>query len=283
MSIAGGYYKAVKAAAECDMDCVQLFTKNNNQWRAKPITEEDVRLFQEALEETGIQKPCAHASYLINLASPKDELWEKSIEAFAHELERAEMLGLLGVVLHPGSYVKSTPEEGQNRIVAALDEIHKRLPGLNTQTWLETTAGQGTNLGYQFEELQFLLENVKDNTRLGVCVDTCHIFAAGYPLQKKTEYEATFDKFDDTVGIEWIRGFHLNDSKKEFRSRVDRHEHIGEGFLGLDPFRHLLNDKRFANHPMYLETPKEEGDREMDPVNLKTLRALLKSAPARKK
>ena len=283
MSIAGGYYKAVNAAAECGMDCVQLFTKNNNQWRAKPITDDDVRLFREALKETGIQKPCAHASYLINLASPKDELWEKSIDAFAIELERAEQLGLLGVVLHPGSYVKSTPEEGLNRIVAALDEIHRRVPGLNTQTWLETTAGQGTNLGYQFEELQYLIENVKDNDRLGVCVDTCHIFAAGYPLQKKSEYEETFQKFDDTVGVDWIRGFHLNDSKKEFGSRVDRHEHIGEGYLGLEPFRHLLNDVRFDQHPMYLETPKEEGDREMDPVNLKTLRALMKSTPARKK
>ncbi|MBD3676572.1 MAG: deoxyribonuclease IV [Planctomycetaceae bacterium] len=283
MSIAGGYYKAVEAAAECQMDCVQLFTKNNNQWRAKPITDDDVRLFRESMEETGIQKPCAHASYLINLASPKDELWEKSIDAFAIELERAEMLGLLGVVLHPGSYVKSSPEEGLNRIVAALDEIHRRVPGLSTETWLETTAGQGTNLGYQFEELQFLLENVNENDRLGVCVDTCHIFAAGYPLQEKSDYEATFDKFDETVGIDSIRGFHLNDSKKEFGSRVDRHEHIGEGYLGLEPFRHLLNDKRFREHPMYLETPKEEGDRQMDPVNLKTLRALIKSAPARKK
>lgn len=283
MSIAGGYYKAVNAAAECGMDCVQLFTKNNNQWRAKPMTDDDVRLFREALEETGIQKPCAHASYLINLASPKDELWEKSIDGFTIELERAEQLGLLGVVLHPGSYVKSSPEEGLNRIVTAFDEIHRRVPGLNTQTWLETTAGQGTNLGYQFEELQYLIENVKDNDRLGVCVDTCHIFAAGYPLQKKSEYDETFQKFDDTVGIDWIRGFHLNDSKKEFGSRVDRHEHIGEGYLGLEPFRHLLNDERFDQHPMYLETPKEEGDREMDPVNLKTLRALMKSTPARKK
>jgi len=283
MSIAGGYYKAVEAAAECKMDCVQLFTKNNNQWRAKPITDDDVKLFREALEETGIQRPCAHASYLINLASPKDELWEKSIDAFTIELERAERLGLLGVVLHPGSYVKSSPEEGLNRIVSALDEIHKRVPGLNTETWLETTAGQGTNLGCQFEELQFLLENVSENDRLGICVDTCHIFAAGYSLQKKSEYQETFEKFDKTIGLDWIRGFHLNDSKKEFGSRVDRHEHIGEGFLGLEPFRHLLNDKRFAEHPMYLETPKERDDQQMDPVNLKTLRALLKPAPARKK
>ncbi|MDB4638039.1 MAG: deoxyribonuclease IV [Planctomycetaceae bacterium] len=283
MSIAGGYYKAVEAAAKFDMDCVQIFTKNNNQWRAKPIVDEDVRLFREAMDETGIQKPCAHASYLINLASPKDELWEKSIESFVIELKRAEQFGLLGVVLHPGSYVSSSPEEGLARIVAALDEIHRRAPGLTTQTWLETTAGQGTNLGYQFEELQYLLENVNDAERLGVCLDTCHIFAAGYAMGTKAEYEATFKKLDSTIGLDHLKGFHLNDSKKEFGSRVDRHEHIGEGFLGLEPFRHLLNDKRFTNHPMYMETPKEQEDREMDPVNLKTLRALLKSAPARKK
>lgn len=283
MSIAGGYYKAVEAAAQCEMDCVQLFTKNNNQWRAKPISDEDVRLFRDALDETGIQKPCSHSSYLINLASPKDDLWEKSIDGFTIELERAEALGLLGVVVHPGSYVSSSPEEGLRHIVDGLDEVHKRLPGLNVETWLETTAGQGTNLGYQFEELQFLLENVKQTERLGVCVDTCHIFAAGYPIQSKSDYEATFQQLDETVGLDRVRAFHLNDSKKEFGSRVDRHEHIGEGYLGLEPFRHLLNDGRFAEHPMYLETPKQEGETEMDPVNVQTLRALIKSRPARKK
>jgi deoxyribonuclease-4 len=283
MSIAGGYYKAVEAASDCQMDCVQLFTKNNNQWRAKPIADEDVKLFRDALEETGIQKPCAHSSYLINLASPKDDLWQKSIAAFAHELERAEALGLLGVVVHPGSYVSSSPEEGLQRIVDGLDEVHRRVPGLKTETWLETTAGQGTNLGWQFEELQFLLENVQETERLGVCVDTCHIFAAGYPIQKKSDYQQTFQTLDETAGLERVRAFHLNDSKKEFGSRVDRHEHIGEGYLGLEPFRHLLNDPRFAEHPMYLETPKEEGETQMDPVNLQTLRALIKGRPARKK
>ena len=245
MSIAGGYYKAVNAAAECKMDCVQIFTKNNNQWRAKPITDDDVRFFREALNDTGIQKPCAHASYLINLASPKDDLWERSIEAFAHELERSEALGLLGVVLHPGSYVSSSPEEGLARIVAALDEIHKRVPGLRTETWLETTAGQGTNLGYQFEELQYLLENVRESDRLGICVDTCHIFAAGYPIVERKDYLATMRTFDKAVGLDRVRAFHLNDSKREFGSRVDRHEHIGLGEIGPEAFEHVLNDRRF--------------------------------------
>lgn len=283
MSIAGGYYKAVEAAADCGMDCVQIFTKNNNQWHAKPITQEDVRLFRDALETHGIQKPCSHSSYLINLGSPNPELWEKSVDAFVIELERAEQLGLLGVVVHPGSFVSSSEEEGLQRIADALNEIHARLPELDAQTWLETTAGQGTNLGHRFEHLAWIIEHVDEAERLGVCVDTCHIFAAGYPLKTPQEYRQTMKSFDEIVGLERIRAFHLNDSKKEFGSRVDRHEHIGEGFLGLEPFRNLLNDPRFSKLPMYLETPKEEGEKEMDPVNMQVLRSLQPAKPARKK
>lgn len=283
MSIAGGYYKAVEAAADCGMDCVQIFTKNNNQWHAKPITQEDVRLFRDALETHGIQKPCSHSSYLINLGSPNPEIWEKSVDAFVIELERAEQLGLLGVVVHPGSFVSSSEEEGLQRIADALNEIHARLPELDAQTWLETTAGQGTNLGHRFEHLAWIIEHVDEAERLGVCVDTCHIFAAGYPLKTPQEYRQTMKSFDEIVGLERIRAFHLNDSKKEFGSRVDRHEHIGEGFLGLEPFRNLLNDPRFSKLPMYLETPKEEGEREMDPVNIRVLRSLQPTKPARKK
>jgi deoxyribonuclease IV len=283
MSIAGGYYKAVEAAAECGMDCVQIFTKNNNQWWAKPITEDDIRLFRDAIETHGIQKPCSHASYLINLASPNPELWEKSVDAFAIELERAEQLGLLGVVVHPGSFVSSSEEEGLQKIADALNEIHKRLPRLDVQTWLETTAGQGTNLGHRFEHLAWIIEHVDEAERLGVCVDTCHIFAAGYPLQTLEEYRQTMRSFDEIVGLDRIRAFHLNDSKKEFGSRKDRHEHIGRGFLGREPFRHLLNDSRFSRLPMYLETPKEEGETSMDPVNIAALRGLITRTTARKK
>lgn len=283
MSIAGGYYKAVEAAADCGMDCVQIFTKNNNQWRAKPITEDDVRLFRNALQTHGIQKPCSHSSYLINLASPNPELWEKSVEAFAIELERAEQLGLLGVVVHPGSFVSSSEEEGLQKIADALNEIHKRLPQLNVQTWLETTAGQGTNLGHRFEHLAWIIAHVDDADRLGVCVDTCHIFAAGYPLRTEEEYRQTMRSFDEIVGLDRIRAFHLNDSKKAFGSRVDRHEHIGKGFLGREPFRHLLHDSRFSRLPMYLETPKEEGETQMDPVNMQVLRSLESSQTAKKK
>lgn len=279
MSIAGGYYKAVDAAAELGMDTVQIFTKNNNQWRAKPLTDEDVRKFRAALDRTGIQRPCAHDSYLINLASPDDALWQKSLDAFVVELERAEALGLAGVVMHPGSFVDSTERRGLSRIVKALDSACRRTKGFQTEIWLETTAGQGTNLGHRFEHLADILSRSKFAERMGVCVDTCHIFAAGYPLGTDTEYAATMQEFDDVVGLDRICAFHLNDSKKELGSRVDRHEHIGEGCLGAEPFRHVLNDPRFAGLPMYLETKKEQRDGvEMDAVNLKRLRGLISAS-----
>lgn len=276
LSIAGGYHKAVETASSLSMDCVQLFTKNNNQWRAKPVTPEEIRTFRETLERTGIHHPVAHDSYLINLASPVDELWNKSIDAFTHELERAEMFGLIGVVMHPGSHVTSTPEEGITRIIAGLDEVHRRTPGVNTLTLLETTAGQGSNLGYRFEQLQAILDGAVDGERFGVCVDTCHIFAAGYPLQTAAEYAATFEEFDRLIGVERIKAFHLNDSMKGLGSRVDRHAHIGRGELGLEPFRHLMNDPRFFEVPMYLETAKGEEDGEqLDVINLRTLKSLI--------
>jgi deoxyribonuclease-4 len=280
MSIAGGYYKAVDAAAALGMDCVQIFTKNNNQWRARPLTDDDVARFRKALEETGIALPSAHTSYLINLASPDDPLWEKSLEAFVVELERAEALGLVGLVLHPGSFVASSEEQGLERIVGALDRAHARTEGFRVKTWLETTAGQGTNLGHRFEQLACILDAAETGERLGVCLDTCHVFAAGYRLRSKREYAATMDEFDRVIGLERLEAFHLNDSKKPLGSRVDRHEHIGQGELGLEPFRQLLNDKRFTGLPMYMETPKgkrEEDGEEWDSVNLGVLKGLVKS------
>jgi deoxyribonuclease IV len=276
LSIAGGYYKAVNMAAELGLKTVQMFTKSNNQWAAKPLTDEDVRLFHEAVQRTGVQCPCAHNSYLINLASPDEVLWKKSLDALVIELERAEVLGLAGVVMHPGSFVTSSADEGQQRIVKGLDEAHHRTKGIRCQYWLETTAGQGSNLGYRFEQIGYLLDNVRNPERLGVCVDSCHIFAAGYPLQTKEEYAATMDEFERHIGVEQIRAWHLNDSKKPLGSRVDRHEHIGEGFLGLEPFRHIVNDIRFADTPMYLETEKGERDGvDLDVINLATLNSLI--------
>lgn len=282
-SIAGGYYKAVEIAAELKMDCVQIFTKNNNQWRAKPLTKEDVTLFRSALERTGIRQPCAHDSYLINLASPDDTLWERSLESFIMELQRADALGLGGLVIHPGSYVTSSEQQGLERIVKALDLATKATKDLKVEVWLENTAGQGSNLGHRLEHLQFLLEHVRDEHRFGICVDTCHLFAAGYPLQTPAQYAGTMQEFDKLIGVSRIRAFHLNDSLKDFGSRVDRHAHIGEGKLGLDAFRHVLNDPRFADIPMYLETAKGDRDgQSLDAMNLATLRGLVKKRTAAK-
>ena len=284
LSIAGGYYKAVDAAAALGMDTVQLFTKNNNQWKGKPLGEDDIKLFREAVERTGLRRPCAHNSYLINLASPDDVLWQKSADALVDELQRAEALGLDGVVMHPGSFVSSSEEAGLKRITTAIDEVHQKTKKFRCQLWLETTAGQGTNLGHRFEQIAAILQTVDDADRLGVCVDSCHIFAAGYPLQTVDEYAATMAEFDNTIGLNRICAWHLNDSKKPLGSRVDRHEHIGRGCLGLEPFRHILNDPHFADIPMYLETEKgEEDGEELDAINLRVLKSLIATEKPRKK
>jgi deoxyribonuclease-4 len=277
MSAAGGCWRAVEIAKECGCDCVQLFSKNNNQWRAKDLTDDDSARFRDTLAKLQIAHPIVHDSYLINLAAPDDELWKKSIEAFRIELLRAEQLGIPYVVTHPGSFTTSSEEAGLERIITALDEVHAQTRGIQAQCLLENTAGQGTNLGWRFEHLATILDGVRNPDRLGVCIDTCHTFAAGYPLATRKQYLATMKKLDQTVGLAKIKAFHLNDSKKDLGSRVDRHEHIGRGYLGLEPFRHLLNDRRFRHTPMYLETPKEKEDGvEMDVVNLATLRGLVK-------
>jgi deoxyribonuclease-4 len=266
----------VDRAVACGCDCVQLFTKNNNQWQAKPITAEEAEKFQKALAENSISHPIAHDSYLINLASPDSALWKKSVAAFVEELQRAELLGIPFVVTHPGAYTESDETAGIRQVVRALDEIHSQTRKLRAQCLLETTAGQGTALGWRFEQLAAILDGVKDPDRLGICFDTCHVFAAGYPLGTKSEYAATMKTFDRLIGFKRIKAFHLNDSRRELGSRVDRHEHIGRGRMNLEPFRFLLNDRRFAKIPMYLETPKtaEDGS-EADAVNLATLRRLI--------
>ena len=275
MSVAGGFHNAVDAAAEHGMECVQIFTKNNNQWQARPMDPDSVELFCRRLEETGVRLPCAHASYLINLGSPKQDLWQKSIEAMTIELERAEMLGLAGVVLHPGSFTTSSEGEGIERIAEALDTVLLSTDGLEVEVWLENTAGQGTNLGHRFEQLEAIVSRLPDSSRVGICLDSCHLFAAGYALESPEEYSQTMTEFDETVGRDRLRAWHLNDSKREFGSRVDRHETIGEGHMGLEPFRHILNDPLSAELPMYLETPKgDRDDRTLDAINLETLRSL---------
>ena len=275
MSIAGGYFKAADAAAALGMDTVQIFTKSNAQWAAKPLTDDDMARFHDAVARHGLRRNCSHASYLINLASPDAALRKKSADALTIEVERAEALGLDGVVLHPGAFLKSTEDEGLDRVAEGLGRVHERTAGVSTEVWLETTAGQGMCLGHRFEHLASIIAETAGGQRLGVCVDTCHVFAAGYPLTTAEDYAATVDALDTHVGLARVRAFHLNDSKKKLGSRVDRHDHIGEGCLGREPFRHVLNDGRFAELPMFLETKKEQRDgREMDAVNLETLRGL---------
>lgn len=274
-SIVGGYDKAVERARRYGCDCLQLFTKNNNQWAAKDITSQQARRFREALDSLGLTHPLAHDSYLINLASPDPPLWRKSVDAFVVELHRAETLGIPFVVTHPGAYTTADEETGLKNVVRAMDEIHSQSRGLKVRCLLETTAGQGTSLGWRFEQLAAVLDGANDPDRLGFCFDTCHVFAAGYPLAPEKEYRATLATFDRLLGLERIRAFHLNDSRRGLGSRIDRHEHIGRGELGLEPFRLLLTDDRFRDVPMYLETPKGQEDGvDWDVVNLDTLRSL---------
>lgn len=276
MSIAGGYYKSVEAAKKAGCDCVQLFTKNNNQWRAKPITDDEAARFKASLVELGITHPISHDSYLINLASPDPELWKKSVDAFVVELLRAEQLGIPYVVTHPGAYTTSSEAAGIKQVARALDEVHQQLPSCKALCLLETTAGQGSNLGAKFDHLAAIIDGTQEPDRLGVCVDTCHIFAAGYPLDTEKNYKATMKELDLVVGLDRVKAFHLNDSLKELGSHVDRHAHIGRGKMGLEPFRNLLNDRRFARVPMYLETAKGEEDGEdLDVINLRVLRGLI--------
>jgi deoxyribonuclease IV len=276
MSAAGGCHNALIAAQEHDFDTVQLFTKNNNQWNAKDLSDADIKQFRDRLKASKLKFPTAHDSYLINLASPDPVLYQRSLEAFVVEVERAEALGLAYLVMHPGTPTDGDDVAGLKRIVAALDIVHGRSMGSKVKVLLENTAGQGKSLGWRFEHLAAILDQVMDPTRLGVCFDTCHAFAAGYPLAPAAEYEKTMKSFDDLIGLSKLKVFHMNDSKKPIGSRVDRHEHIGQGHLGLEPFRLIVNDPRFAKTPMIMETPKEgPHGADMDVINLQALRDLV--------
>jgi len=275
MSIAGGYHKAALAAATHSMDVVQLFTKNNTQWRAKAIADEEAALFAAALREHKLAHPLSHSSYLINLASPDDALRAKSVAAMVIELQRAEQLGIPYVVVHPGAHTTASLEEGLALVAKSLAEIHAALPESRAEVLLEITAGQGSCLGHRFEHLADILKQTKRPERVGVCFDTCHAFAAGYDLRDSKLAKAMWREFDDLLGLDRLKAIHLNDSKRELGSRVDRHEHIGQGKIGPEAFRLLLRDNRFRDVPMYLETPKGDADGETwDAVNLRTLREL---------
>lgn len=272
-SVAGGLYKAFERIAKVDGECLQIFTRNQRQWNPASLRQEEIDLFKEAREASGGMVVASHASYLVNLATAKEELLKKSVNNVALELQRCDQLNIPYVVMHPGSHGGDGVEAGLERFVAGLDAAYEQ-SGVEVQLLVETTAGQGTGLGATFGELEYILSNSNFSDLLGVCVDTCHIFAAGYELRSAAGYNATMVELDQTVGIDKVRFFHLNDSKKERGSRIDRHEHIGKGMIGLEGFENLLNDDRFRDLPMTLETPKSE-DLSEDITNLKTLRSLI--------
>jgi deoxyribonuclease-4 len=275
MSIAGGMHKAFERGAQVHCKTIQIFLKNSNQWKAKPLTEEARILFQEAQRASGISPVLAHDSYLINLASPNSFLYKKSINAFVEELRRANFLGVPYLVLHPGAHTGAGIDAGIEKAASALTQALE-LVEPPVIILLENTAGQGSSLGSRFEELAAILDRTGNPDRIGFCLDTCHAFAAGYDLRDEDAYRITMREFDRLIGIGKILAFHVNDSRKDLGCRVDRHCHIGKGFLGLQAFRLLVNDPRFEAIPKILETPKGEGFRE-DRRNLATLRKLVDS------
>jgi deoxyribonuclease-4 len=276
MSISGGLHRAFSHGERAGCDTIQIFSKNQQQWRGKPLSEQDIALFKAEQQRTAFAPLIVHDSYLINLASPNDELWEKSIAAFGDELERCAALGIPYLVTHPGAHTGSGEAAGLHHEAEALNRLFAAGAGGSTLVLLETTAGQGSCLGYRFEHLATLIELMEHPERIGVCVDTCHLLASGYDIRTPEACAATFAEFDRVIGIERIKVFHLNDSQKELGSRVDRHTHIGEGYVGLEGFRAIVNDPRFAEIPMILETPKSD-DLSEDIANLAKLRGLIKT------
>lgn len=276
MSISGGIHRAPARGKAAGCSVIQLFTQNSNQWRGKIPTDAEVAQFREEWAESGIIDIVSHDIYLINLAAAPGEVRDKSLVAFREEMERCARLGINKIVMHPGSHVGAGEETGLARIIEAFDELIAAAPDFTGKILLENTAGQGTNLGCRFTHLQTIIQGSRFPERFAVCLDTCHAVAAGYDLLTPAGYAATFAEFDRLIGINRLACFHLNDSKKGLGSHVDRHEHIGKGELGLEPFRMLLNDSRFKSVPKILETPKGDNE-EMDEINLGILRGLITS------
>jgi deoxyribonuclease-4 len=279
LSIGGGLPRAVDRAVATRCEALQIFTKSTGQWKARPLPPDEIVLFRRRVSETGTHPVVAHNSYLINIAAATPALREQSQAALEEEYDRAETLGMLGLVMHPGSYTTGTEQEGLRLIADGLRRLLTARPHASPLILLEHTAGQGTNLGHRFEHLATILERLDGSPRVGICLDTCHLLSAGYDIVSESGYARTFRELDRVVGLDRVKVFHLNDSKKPCGSRVDRHEHIGKGCLGLEPFRRLLNDRRFARLPMLLETPKLETPEsrrksDADPWDLRNLRTL---------
>ncbi len=273
-SASGGVHKALQRAVDVGATSCQIFSKNERQWIAKPLDPGAVESFHLERARTGIEQMVIHDSYLINLASPKDDIHAKSMNAFTDELERAQLLNVRYLVTHPGAHTGSGVDAGIARFAESLNRIFDALPDNQTITCLETTAGQGTTLGRSFEELAAIIDRVEDKERVGVCFDTCHTFAAGYNLQTEHGTRQVIDEFDRVVGLHKLHVLHLNDSKQPFGSFKDRHEQIGQGEIGFDAFRALVNDVRLSGLPAILETEKDDAG-EYDRTNLAALRTLV--------
>ena len=280
MSIAGGVQNALREAQRLRCETVQVFVKNQRQWTAPPLAPDDVAQWRSLAEQTELGPLVAHATYLINLASADRTLWKRSVDAFTDELRRCSELGIDYLVVHPGAALDAPIGEAVRRVGRALNEVRKRLRESTVMPLLETTAGQGTTLGKTFDELAAILEHVDAPERVGICIDTCHVFAAGYDIRAPERYAEMVDSVEHTVGVERVRCWHLNDSKGECGSRLDRHEHIGHGQIGTAGFRNVLGDPRFVGLPMILETPKGENEagREWDRVNLQRIRTIATQA-----
>ncbi len=276
MSISGGLDQALLRGQAAGCDVVQIFSKNSNRWRAKPLTDSEISQFKKTRDDTGVKPLLVHSAYLINLCTPDDTAWARATDALQMEMERAEALDIPYLVLHPGAHMGAGAEVGVARAAQALNLLHRKTEGFRLNILIELTAGQGTCVGHRFEEVGALLARIEAPERVGVCFDTCHVFAAGYPMQTRAEYDETFAALDAAVGLSRIRAFHVNDCKKELGCRVDRHDHIGRGKMGIAPFSYLMNDARFVGLPMVLETPKGD-DLEEDRMNLALLRGLVSS------
>ena len=274
VSVAGGLATAFERAAATGCTTMQIFVKNANQWAAKPIAGDDLQRFRDAAASSSVRPVIAHAAYLINLCAKNPSILKKSRAAFEDELRRCEQLGVHALVVHPGAHLGEGEEAGLRLIAESLNRIHEQTPGFRVLTTIETTAGQGTTVGYRFEHLREIIDRVEDKGRMAVCMDTCHLFAAGYPVHTPDGWDEVIRSFDTIVGLSRLAAVHTNDSKKPFGSRLDRHEQIGKGMIGLEGFRKLMNDPRFSSVPKILETEKSE-DMHEDVENMQRLKSLL--------
>ncbi|MCB9248183.1 MAG: deoxyribonuclease IV [Ignavibacteriales bacterium] len=273
-STSGGVSKAVERAEKLGFTAMQIFTKNNNRWFAKPLDEKEITKFKSKLENSNVKFVVAHDSYLINLCANDVDLLEKSRNAFVDELTRCEQLGIPYLNFHPGSHTGMGEEEGLKIIAESINIAHDKTKNFNVSSMLEITAGQGTALGYRFEHIARIIELVEDKKRMSVCIDTAHLFAAGYDFRTRETYYKTMQDFDKIIGLEKLKCFHMNGSKKELGSRVDRHEHIGNGFIGIEGFKNIMNDEKLISIPKILETPKGKEQLE-DLENLEVLKSLI--------